>query len=94
MKNERQEKAEVAFDAHWQAGTDEQSDNRNDARRKAVQATQSDDNMLCACTGLMCEGICRELHLHRPRFANPTAKKDAAVNTSWTTKCPESYHKN
>ena len=54
--------------------------------------TTQNDNLICACgNGLKCEGICREQHLHRPRMANPTVKKDAGVPKSWADKCPESY---
>jgi len=77
---------------HNQTGRDKQIDDRIYGQRKAAQAAQSDDNLLCACNGLACEGVCREQHLHRPRVANPTAtKKEADVVKSWAAKCPEAY---
>ena len=66
----------------------QQSEDRINSRKPSVQ---NDDNLLCACTGLACEGVCRETHLHRPRFANPMAKKDTGVQKSWAEKCPEAY---
>lgn len=57
--------------------------------------------LMCACTGTKCEGICRTTHLHRERYANPTKpnsreKINSAIRTSWTNPpntCPESYSK-
>lgn len=54
---------------------------------------QQEPELFCACNSLKCDGICRELHLNRPRFANPTAKKDSGVKKMWTEKCPEAYEK-
>jgi len=118
FKQDRERQAEVSFNAHWQAGTDEQSDDRNNQSVRtgrlscskpnasaqaghltsvqAMRDTQNEDELLCACTGLKCEGICRKLHLHRPRFASPTAKntgKTANMKpTQWAKRCPESYY--
>ncbi|KKN37094.1 hypothetical protein LCGC14_0767080 [marine sediment metagenome] len=65
---------------------------------RQVQPKQNQE-LLCACNGLKCAGICRETHLHRPRFTNPTAKainkskatKDVPVRKQWAEKCPEAY---
>ena len=66
----------------------QQSEDRVHRRR---EPSVQNDNLLCACTGLACEGVCRETHLHRPRYANPMAKKDTDVKKSWAEKCPEAY---
>jgi len=58
--------------------------------RKQNQQTE----LLCACNGLKCDGICREQHLYRPRFANPKAATKGAVSrTQWADKCPSAYEK-
>jgi len=63
---------------------------------KPNQQIRSKDNqeLFCACNGLKCAGICRELHLHRERMANPkVTAKGAKITKSWAEKCPEAYTK-
>lgn len=55
---------------------------------------QTEKQLFCACNGLKCDGICRELHLNRPRFANPKTKKNnIALSIAWAKRCPEAYEK-
>ncbi len=94
MENQREDQSEMAFDAHWQAGTDQQSFDRNH-RQKPAQESE----LMCACTGGKCEGICRTEHLHRERSAKPKSKEkiNSAIRTSWTNPpntCSESYPEN
>ena len=53
--------------------------------------SKDDRKLLCACGG-RCEGVCREQHLHRPRFANPKATAKGAIGqTQWAKRCPSAY---
>lgn len=88
FKQDHERQKAVYENGIWKKAPDKRSDDRNNRRQSSAQ---DDNNLLCACTGLACEGVCREMHLHRPRFANPTAKKDAGVQKSWAEKCPEAY---
>ena len=82
----------MTFNANWQPGFDKQIDDRN-YRQNPIQ----DQELLCACTGTSCEGICKEQHLHRPRYAisiKPKGKEsESAVREQWAEKCPEAYYK-
>lgn len=77
---------EDAFHAHHQIG------------EKPTRKPKMQSQLFCACgNGLKCEGICREQHLYRARYASPMIKTKAAksfvpaTRTQWADKCPESY---
>ena len=85
------ETGEMIFNAHWQPGTDKQMDF---AENRIVRKPKQNQELFCACNGLKCAGICRELHLYRKRMANPkVAAKGAKITKSWAEKCPEAYTK-
>jgi len=87
-RNQQLIEREMTFNAHWQPGFDKQIDDRNHRR---VERQESE--LLCASGG-RCEGICREQHLNRPRFAgvkmpkNPNEKRKP-----WAERCPSAYEK-
>ena len=82
MNPKRENQREVTFNVHRQFNEKPQPQPKQ----------QQDQELMCACgSDVKCEGICRELYLHRPRMANPTAKKDTGVQKSWADKCPEAY---
>ncbi len=88
-KNQERRQEEAAVCHH-------QTNELNKVRKVNQQSQNPNRVLLCACgTGIKCDGICRELHLYRPRLANPAAKKAdkkaEPVRTQWAEKCPESY---
>lgn len=91
MNNEKQQS--MTFNGTWKPTSDQQNADRNH-RQKPTQEPE----LMCACTGTLCEGICRTTHLHRPRYAMPVKSKskdqNSAIRQSWTNppnQCPESY---
>lgn len=50
---------------------------------------QQQTEILCACNGLKCEGICRELYLDKPRIT----KSKTGSPVVWSKRCPEAYEK-
>ena len=80
---ERQEMGFAAVHQFRELGATSKRLRQND--EKQVQ------ELFCSCNGLKCDGICRETHLNRPRFANPKPKKNVPLNKMWAEKCPEAY---
>jgi hypothetical protein len=91
VKNERKE---ISFDGHWQSGFDKQIDDR--AKRQKSK-NQPKAELQCASGG-KCEGICRELHLHKPRYAGVKSSKKGdsrgtPVPSQWAERCPSAHEK-
>ena len=80
FEQDRVANLEMLAATHNQTGCDKKS-NHNKQNKE----------LLCACNGLACEGVCRETHLNRPRLANPTAKNQMPLVKSWAKRCPEAY---
>ena len=95
MNPKRENQREMTFNVHRQAETDWQSENRNDCRELKQKSKQKQSQELfCACNGLKCDGICRELHLYRERFAGVKGdSRGTPVNRQWAEKCPSAYEK-
>ena len=88
QKSFEQDRKRQIANLEMMAATHNQINDRVEGMRNR---SKQDDNLLCACNGLACEGVCRETHLHRPRLANPTAKNQTPLRKSWAKRCPEAY---
>lgn len=61
---------------------------------KPSKVVSSGFGLLCASGG-KCEGICREEHLHRPRYAGVKAgvkdERGQSGQSQWAERCPSAY---
>ena len=95
MNSKREDQREMSFNSLHQIGS-------YDDRAHHPKPKQQDQELMCACgSNVKCDGICRELYLHRPRMTNPMVKTKQAKNyiagvqknKNWADRCPSAYEK-
>lgn len=89
QKSHRESQQEMAARCHHQKSND-----KNEIHFQKKFLGQESQNLLCASGG-KCAGICRELHLHRPRYAGVKAgvkdERGQAGRRQWAKRCPSAY---